>query len=277
LAAHQDAAWKFVLDAESNPSFEALLTELKRSDLPVAVISSESFELLYRRPATIGRIADGLESCGYEPRVLFYVRRQGSYAESLYAELVKHGLRQSFDEYVDRLIEDGVVTYYTRPYCFEYAHLADAFAEAFGPEGVVVRPYHPQRRDDNILRDFLTSIAGPNHGVSIPKAWRENRSLPYRDVLRKLYRNAPAKPVNAPDPDALVEATLGASEREFLDQPFAILNLDDEIRLFERFDAANLDLERRYGFQPPLIPESAQTGQTPQKRLMRSAAEAWRL
>ena len=278
LAAHQAAAWEFVLDAEANAPFDALLEDLQRNELPMAVISSENFELLHRKPATLARIASALNASGYEPYVVLYVRPQSTYAESLYAELVKHGLARSFDACLDDLIEAGGATYYGRSYSFEYANLAARFAVAFGADRVIVRPYLAQRPDDFILHDFLAAISAPGQTEVAASARRANERLTFLDVLRRLHRNALNRPRGALGPDALVARTLGDEERDFLNRPFAILDSEDEKRLAARFAENNALLAKQYGVELAPEPERAtDAGVSPQKRLMQAAKKRWRL
>lgn len=278
LAVHQAAAIRFVEGVEPNLPFEALLEELRRNELPVAVMSSENFEALYRKPDVLEQIATKLGFCGYEARIVMYVRRQSTYVESLYAELVKHGLNRGFDAYLDTVLAEGAANFKYWSFCLEYSHLADSFATVFGAECIDVRPYRPEEGDDFILHDFLTAISGAPTGDIVAQPERVNQSLTFLSVLENLYAHSAHRPVDAPHIMALIEQTLKPNERAFLAKSFKIVEREDEMRIIDRFRKDNERLTKRYGVEVANVAQRRPAhGESPQKRIVRAAEAAWAL
>src|SRR5579872_2086723 len=91
---HHNLAWEWNGDERFNPalgSWRNLLREIRSHDPPSFCLSSEDFEYLHRKPDALCRIRRDLNSIGYRVAIVVYLRPQADYAESLYAELVKHG------------------------------------------------------------------------------------------------------------------------------------------------------------------------------------------
>jgi len=278
LSAHHSAATKLARDEPNNEPLDALLDQLRRSDLTSAVLSSENFELLYNVPKTLERLAALVRLCGYNCRIILYVRDQHRYVESLYAELVKHWIYHGFDSYFQKILNNGHLTFDWWSCCFEYARLADCFANIFGLDNVNVRPYPAGQDDAWILRDFLSVITDGKATINVnEEARRYNGSISFMSVLQHLYASA-AEDQSIPDPLTLVQKTLKPGEDALLDLPFEIMDTVDEIRLADRLQRDNLRLWERY--QVRLLKESRRVRSpaiAPRKRLMQAATQLWGL
>ena len=119
-------------------------------------VVSEDFEYLHRSPESLRRIRQNLNSIGYQVRVVVYRRPQADYIESLYVELLKNEVYLSFREYLGKIFAAGAsAPRDLSTFSFDYGELLDSFAKAFGPGGMVVRPYHANRRAKYLLNDFI--------------------------------------------------------------------------------------------------------------------------
>jgi hypothetical protein len=126
-------------------ALDALVDELRRSRLhEVALVSSEDFETLYNRPKALAGLRLRLEDLGYSVRVLVTLRDPGDYLESLYAELLKHGLPEGdFDAFIANAVRQGGVVFRDWDFRLNYEPLVGGFAEVFGPGAVCVLAYDP--------------------------------------------------------------------------------------------------------------------------------------
>jgi hypothetical protein len=137
--------------------FAAIFREIVDCAAPSVVISSENFQYLHARPDALERMRDSLEAIGYEMRVILYLRPQVEYAESLHAELLKHGLDRSLDALVEEILETGSIAIpQGRVFRFEYGSLLNAFAGVVGPERLLVRRFDRNLPPHALINDFFS-------------------------------------------------------------------------------------------------------------------------
>src|SRR5258708_10030578 len=101
---HHNIAWEFTGDTRYDPNqgtLSDLLSELSSVGALRACVSSEDFEYLYRNPSALWTLRSRLNESGYAVKVLFYLRPQAEYAESVYAEAVRHGFSLDFLEFLE--------------------------------------------------------------------------------------------------------------------------------------------------------------------------------
>jgi hypothetical protein len=122
-AGHHNIAWQLIqddrYDGSTFGSLSTLISEIALRKWQSIVISSEDFEYMVCNPNSIRTLELALEGSGYEIEYIVYFRDQVSYANSLYAELVKHGLAQSIDEFVEHINRDGVFRFCSK-WCFYF-------------------------------------------------------------------------------------------------------------------------------------------------------------
>lgn len=139
----------------ANENIRALLAELDGRGAPTTCISSEDFVLLHRHPEALRRVYDQIRSIGYSVRVIIYLRPQVDYAESLYAELLIHGLAMGFDEFWTDIIHHGEFDFNGRRFFpFRYDRALAAISAVVGRENVIVRSYRTGQ-PTAILADFM--------------------------------------------------------------------------------------------------------------------------
>jgi hypothetical protein len=207
--------------------------EIARVGAPRACLSSEKFAALCEHEAAMAALREAIATIGYRARVVVYVRAQPQYAESLYAELVKHGSAPPFVRYVDELVTDGLVRAHTT-FHFEFGRLVERFASAFGRDAVIVRGYRDRGRAEPLVLDFLAAAgvtAALSPGLIAEPAGYENRRATTGEVIARLRAAAP--------PD---EPHAGL--------PFHPLGPDDRARITARFAADNAELVRTWGVHP---------------------------
>jgi hypothetical protein len=221
------------------------VAEFARARARIACLSSENFEYLHVRDDALVRLRDAIAATGYRPRIVLYVRTQQDYAESLYAELVKHGLAVPFRSFLDEIVANGVVRYDRAwTFRFDYLELASRFANVFGPESVIVRAYRDDGSAHSIVRDFLAAVGFDGAPVDGFEPAYENVRLTTGGVITQLFRNA-ADVVGDPriagaGTDLVTRHARDASE------PFHPLTSRDRARLSARFAGDNARLIERW-------------------------------
>ena len=154
----------------------------------MGVVSSEDFEYLYRNPEALWTLRSRLNEIGYAVKVIFYLRPQAEYVESVYAELVRHGFCLDFVEFLGLFatseFQQGPIA--------DYSVLLNPFADVFGTDNLIVRRFWNSGGADRILIDFLTQMLpsfqfGP--GKYRVSSFRENVSIPFSQVFQLFVRN----------------------------------------------------------------------------------------
>lgn len=160
---HHNAVFEMFGDARFDPAlgtFAEIVAEIAASRAPRACVSSEDFEYLCDHPRLLAAVRDALLAVGYKPVIVVYLRAQGDYVESLYAEAVKFGATLSLDAFVDDIVRCGVARFandWALP--FQYSRMVDGFASVFGNDGVIVRPYARGSGPQAPIRDFVAIVA----------------------------------------------------------------------------------------------------------------------
>jgi hypothetical protein len=248
---HHNVAWDIgghAIDPNAG-GVEALLAELAERAPERACISSEVFSTLYDMPDALLALRARFASIGAEIRPVLFFRPQAGYLEGLYAELVKHGLSETFERFLERAIEDGSIEFNDARYGFEYDRIADAFAGAFGRETLSILSYDDPPRAEETIERFLAIVAPGAVDLDLTAlgAWeRRNLSIGFRGVAEALVANREGGAVD----DVLDELRPDGSVP--LDGRFRPLGIADLARVLGRFGPNNRVLLRRYGADVPV-------------------------
>jgi hypothetical protein len=188
------------------------------------------------------RLREGLESVGYHPFIVLYLRSQAEYLESMYCTLVLHGYTVPFDRYVAEALANGVIHYRgIRSYRVDYDVLLEKYAEIFGEDRVIVRPYEWSPDTTKIIYDFLAAIGFGDCDMAAAAASlvHQNVRPALVDVARELLKNAHC------DPSAKTMQAFEAADRE--QRPFQPFDAAGALELKNRFDAGNERVRDRWG------------------------------
>ena len=242
---HHNLAWELNRDQRFNPShgsFRDVVDEIRSRNPPVVCISSEDFEYLYRVPESLSWIKSEMRSIGYQVRIVIYLRSQAEYVESLYAELVKHGLHLGFREFLGQIVRYGVFVFRDFwTFAFDYQQLLDAFAKVFGNGSMIVRPYSANRPSNYLLDDLVSIISSEPKTLGLEFiAKRQHPSLSFVQVAELLLANRLNSEGNF-EPEAL-----SMPAGRFLAGPFDPLDLRDLMRIRRRFRETNKLLLEKY-------------------------------
>ncbi len=222
-----------------------------------ACLSSEQFGYLHESQGALVALRDAIAAIGYRPRIIVYVRAQDEYAESLYAESVKHDETLPFSRYLDDVIREGAII---RPRSelrarrvsrFDYVDLVEPFAQAFGSDAVAVRGYRDAGRADSLVHDFLDAVEMAGRlpsGLVAEGATYDNRRLTTGRVITSLFMNTEALEVGSML--SALGRELVARDEDAASQPFAPLGPSERARIAQRFAASNARLVRDWNVAP---------------------------
>lgn len=131
-------------------SGEAGTVDVISSEILSGTIFSGSRESL-RLAQRLGQVFD-------EAKILLTVRSQLSIMKSIYLQYVKRGGRLSIEDFLDYRPEPGYFWFERR--VLEFDRLAQAYADRFGVQNVLVLPQELLKRDQTQYLDLLFRFAG---------------------------------------------------------------------------------------------------------------------
>lgn len=175
-------------DPEALAAMKAALDkELAATGAHTVVFSSENFML----PKQVAPVKSFLE--GYDVRVVVYLRRHDSWWESAWSQAVTMVANPAFK----RGPEQYIAYFRAKQSTFgKHRWLVDRWAEVFGRENMVVRPYEKQQNKPDIVVDFLrhTGLDKRLDGLALHTE-RVNESVSPRAVqLMEYYQRADIAP-----------------------------------------------------------------------------------
>jgi hypothetical protein len=156
--------------ADREERLKALAQELRASTCPTCLVSHENICNLSQ--SELLKFVSCLTGCTF--KVVLYLRRQDSYAESLYNQHVKAGVTfpGTFEEHFTRYRER-----------YDYRRMVLKLGAVFGAENIVVRPYEKQQFDgETIFADFMRHV--------FDQEIAGRYALPERDQNARLDRDA---------------------------------------------------------------------------------------
>ncbi|MHB8462362.1 MAG: hypothetical protein ACYDA1_06925 [Vulcanimicrobiaceae bacterium] len=218
---------------DTSEALDHLTAEISKSALPLVVVSSEEFHPLHRYPHRLALLRDRFAQIGYATTIVVSLRRQDTYAESLYVEYTKGNYAESVSRFVQTLVEEGsFAASETAPLmAVEYGKLLAPFLDVFGRENVIARPYHVTTDPQALPRAFLSSLATLRGGLSLtdlsnPSPF-ENPSIDFGQFIAHILhaRGELTREVLIPD-------DLAAGH-------IALLTYDDALAISTRFLADN--------------------------------------
>jgi hypothetical protein len=218
-------------------------------------VSSEDFEYLYGNPEALRTLRYRLNEIGYAVKVLFYLRPQAEYAESAYAELVRHGCRLDFLEFLD-LFAAGKCTQTPTP---DYSVLLGPFADVFGEDHLMVRRFRNSSEPNQILIDFLSQMLPDfsfGRGKYRVNSFRENVSIPFSQIFQLFLSNNLAESSSSVliDPLELAKSVNAhADGHQYLSGPFDAVDLKDVVTRFWKLGLSNLRVLCTYHVFIPVV------------------------
>jgi hypothetical protein len=199
-------AWELNGDEGFDPALGTLRdleSEIAASTVSDVVLTSEDFEFWYDEPNKLQQIADLAQRCGMSIDVILVIRPVRDYVESLFKELLKHGLLQTREEFVAQLLRDGHYEFRERTYRFDYPAMVRGFSDVFGADRVWVVKYNILESNqpffDVVSRLVGRSVRGiPNWGRKNQRNGTARATLRHPiSALRRMREPGKLKPQEA--------------------------------------------------------------------------------
>jgi hypothetical protein len=160
---------------------EKIATEI--SEFETIIFSSEFFMI----PANIQPVKHFFSD--YDTKIIIYLRRHDTWWESVYNQAVKTVVLPPWGRGFENYMNFQNRKHSKRG---KYRNLVDMWANSFGKENIIVRPYEKQQNEPNIIFDFLKTIGFDSimNEVDIISE-RTNESLSYLALnLIDIYQRA---------------------------------------------------------------------------------------
>ena len=253
-------AWE-LLDGDTGEQLQALADELSSTTVRHAVLSSEEFSLLFDRPDGLRTLVECLQAIGYSIKVLAYVRSQATFAESMFAERIKHSDVRTFSDFLDGVLDSGSFVAHERRVTLELSRLLAPFAELVGKENVRLQPYPIGNDPLAIFHDFLEALQQlvPDFNPGSLKLdlhrTRMNESLSFGHLLGTAFVSLFPGAGLPDNPDDFIANHAPSLPRQLFDARFSLLEHCDYERFLERFAQDNAFVLREYGATAPLLSE----------------------
>jgi hypothetical protein len=173
-------------------------------------------------------ILQGLKSIASHVKVIIYLRRQDSYVESAYSQVIKDKYQGSIYEFI-------------KGRALDYKEICDRWSEIFDKENIIVRPYEREQfKDNSIFSDFMAILGIDDiSAFSMPKI-NSNPSLNKDAIQFKRLVNmlniADAHKRKMQEP--LVDISIRKGKGELF-QNHSILSPIEKIEFLERFKESN--------------------------------------
>jgi hypothetical protein len=153
--AHHNVAWQLAGDRRFAPQsggVEELAAEI--AGFPGdAILTSEDFESVLGQPERLAPLLRHPALRGHAFTIVFYVREQAAYLESLFLEMLQHGLADPAAAVCERVLAEGELRYEAWTFHFDYAALHRRLRDAAGT-AVAVRAYD-RLQGGSSISDFL--------------------------------------------------------------------------------------------------------------------------
>jgi hypothetical protein len=199
--------------SRENGTVDELISEIRSSTHDV-ILSSELFQTVAFRPARANEFISELHSSGLTVVVIVYLRNQIDYIRSFYLELLKHGLRQPFDEFVQALLKDDVWSWGELSVTLYYSKLLEAL-ERLSDVQLVVRSYD-QVKDAALIPDFFSILGLDACEMGIDSNLRVNASASIFDSVVAFYQNRTGNLMDSAQ-RKIVESLLGELKERNID------------------------------------------------------------
>jgi hypothetical protein len=231
--AHHNIAWQLTRDrrfVSSVGTISDLAREAAEFDGDV-MLSSEDFEALLDEPGRFDplRLHPALRE--REFTLLIYLRNQSSYLESLFLELLDHGIGDEFMLLAQSLLRDRRIQVREWTFQFDYARIYAGWM-ACGWANTIVRNYH-QLAGGSTITDFCGIVCPGVPAEAMGAALRLNPRRPLRDSLFRFYANRLQRPLEQREEQAIEQicntlngrpVTLSNELRQAFDKTFGKAN-----------------------------------------------------
>jgi hypothetical protein len=243
--AHANLAWEISADPRFGPEYgtvEDLIAEISDAPEQHILVSSEDFACAVHNGPRFRAFIQRLQSAALQVSIVVYLRDQADYVVSLYLEMLRQGLDQTFTEFLKPILADGRFEWRAWIFPFDYDKFL-ARLEALGGVRVIVRPYENSNGATPVA-DFLSLLGLNPADLGVDSTLRLNQRPAIAEAAGLFYANRTGTPLDAAD-RAAIEALFG-----LLGQRSLPIARESALKIANRFRESNARVAARHGFDP---------------------------
>jgi len=172
---------------------------------------------------------------GFDARIVILVRRQDTYIESLYNQLIKRGELRDFPTFLKEMPLDNL----------DWAAVADVYAGHFGRQNVTVLPFERKVLNTGGTDDFINAVLaaiGVTRKLKVEGLPTVNPSLAPRVIEVQRLANRLLPEIESHSLANWFEQNIPKSP----DDPHTLMSAKDRKRLLKTFAASNRRLFEEY-------------------------------
>lgn len=208
--------------------------------LPLNIVSSPApseDEYWERKRAYVRAIHSDLGR--YDTRVIVYLRRQDHWLESWYNQQVKNG---------NRLTTDMDEFAHGQRFLLDYETQLGVWAEVFGEDSVVVRPYEREQLPSGLLEDYLQTLGlGTAADYPLRRPPRHNAQLgPQALAFLNICNGLDLDAEEAYRLRIITRRVTGQFDRQAVFKSQKLLSPDQRRTLVARYERMNDRIARRF-------------------------------
>jgi hypothetical protein len=192
---HHNIAWQLMRDRRflrAAGTIDDLANEIAQFDGD-AILSSEDFESVMDDPDRLAPLQQHPALRDREFIFVVYVRNQAAYIESLFLELIHHGMGDEFTRFVQPVFHDRKIRLREWTYQFDYANIYAQWSTRHDAR-LIVRNYH--RLDGgSTIRDFTNLVYPGLLQSEVDAAYRSNPRRALRHDISRFYQNRIQRPL----------------------------------------------------------------------------------
>ncbi len=184
---HHNIAWQLAGDRRFEARFgtvDDVAREIAASEMD-AILSAEDFESILHTPERLASLREHPALRDRDFVLLFYMRDQVSYLESLYLEMLRHGVGATLEEFAAPLFDIGRIAFHEWVFQFDYAAM-QARLQAWGRMDIVGRSYHDMI-GGSVIADFVEHVCPGLAADAQPE--RGNPRDPLAESLLHFFAN----------------------------------------------------------------------------------------
>jgi hypothetical protein len=213
---HHNIAWQITRDRRflsAAGTIDDLANEVAQFDGDV-ILSSEDFESVIDDPECFAPLRLHPALRDREFTLVVYVRNQVTYAESLFLELIHHGMGDEFARFVQPVFYDRKIRLQEWTYQFDYAHIYAQWSTRRDSR-LVMRNYH-QLDGGSTVADFIDLVCPEVPQHVLDSAYHSNPRRALRDDISRFYQNRVQRPLSRREKETIQHLCFALHNRAIL-------------------------------------------------------------
>jgi hypothetical protein len=246
-AGHHNLAWQLSGDHRFDPAYGIVDQAVKEIGAfsGDAILSSEDFESCLGDAGRLLPLTENEALRGKDIIFLIHIRDQVSYAESLFFQMIQHGMPYEAKSFCDIIVETTQISFKDWVFHFDYELFTKVIGQTSAAE-LALRPYRALVGGSSIT-DLLHVLNPDEPGFPAHSNSRDNKRMTLTQSIAMFCGNR--LKADVAELTTRLEATLGLK----LGNRNAYLSFERRRAIQSRFGESNNRVARAFGFSKALL------------------------